>query len=214
MRALFLHRQIFTGALAITMLLSASAFAEPNMPSPKDMYQKDYVTGPGNDEEQRSDPSASSQKVPNGKKPSTPKTPSKATGQTGAVQNSRTSGTPIQSIGVILNGLDRKHFDQYLEELADVLKERKLPLGELYLIGTGRAYSSAEKDDYLRKWSLPLNFIHSPPKPYDKVSRSPTWIIQTAQGRILLEGLTNLSRYVNDRGELVVSDDLKEEGVK
>jgi len=111
------------------------------------------------------------------------------------------SGSKIINIGLVVNAVNKKHFSQVMEKLMTTVDDFDLDSGHVYLNGL-----TFEKDDYIltpliaRGSSMSYHF--TVPEQFN-ISLSPTWIIQTAEGLILLEGVKNLNRYINKKGEFV-----------
>jgi len=109
---------------------------------------------------------------------------------------------PVQSIGAILNGLDKAHYETQLTILFEVAERYDFNLGPIYAIG-----ASSHKDDLGRYFPLILRgakieYPTEPPEEYD-VSMSPTWLINTKKGQYVLEATGTLDRYFNSRGHFI-----------
>ena len=107
----------------------------------------------------------------------------------------------IKRIGAVLNGLAAGHIDRCLKELTAITKERELTLGTLYVVGIGDGYTkSTDIGEFVKAgggimdaWILP---------DYLPVKRSPTWLLETEQGLVLLEGVS-LARYITPQGKFI-----------
>lgn len=113
---------------------------------------------------------------------------------------------PITRIGAIWNSEDKEKLPELLGELNVAITEKNIRPGIIYLVG--QAIDPTEYFDsgnlfgpLFAAGGVPLSVPKVPPK--YPVTSSPTWIIETEQGSILLEGVYSLSRYVNASGEFV-----------
>ena len=109
---------------------------------------------------------------------------------------------PIVRLGVILSGIDDKHFANTLQELLDVALKYNLALGKVVMVGP---FNNPPKVDVFMGIAVLGGTevaIDELPAKYS-VSKSPTWIVTTAKGEILLEGFTDLERFMNSKGEFV-----------
>lgn len=113
---------------------------------------------------------------------------------------------PITRIGAIWNSEDKVKLPELLGELNSAITEKNIRPGVIYLVG--QAIDPTEYFDsgnlfgpLFAAGGVPLSVPKVPPK--YPVTSSPTWIIETEQGSILLEGIHSLSRYVNASGEFV-----------
>lgn len=109
-------------------------------------------------------------------------------------------GVPLEAIGAIVNAVDKRHMNLALAELARHTKN--VTLGPVYLVGSLGSFSEDELIEMMQSLgAAPTKFVAQPPDEY-RVSRSPTWILFTPQGKVLLEGV-RLSTRVNAMGEFV-----------
>ena len=114
-----------------------------------------------------------------------------------------TPGIPIKWIGAVLATQDQQHFQNSVNDLIMNSDKYDLSLGEITLVGPPKGLSG--KTDLIMALTVReagTSFRSKPPEEY-KIERSPTWIIGTAEGEILLEGAGPLSRFLNDKGEFV-----------
>jgi hypothetical protein len=114
-------------------------------------------------------------------------------------------GTPVLWLTGIINAVDKAHLDKAYSELAVTLNEKKVPLGAIFLIGSVYDFSAEERESFVRKYGIDLGtFRETVPEVYaTRVTRSPTWVLQTDEGQILLEAISPLHEYFNENGEFV-----------
>ncbi len=204
-------------SLACSMLLglvftSAPAAADP-LRENMQFYPKNYVTKP----KQETPPVKSV--IPGREQPSKGAAPLVRP----AISESRTTaaapgapktenildeaaGKPIRSISALLSTANPDSLRDNLAQLGDAASRLGISPGLLYLVGP-----LIDPGDYIEgtgtfaplfaAGALPIS-VQEVPKQYP-VTLSPTWIVETDQGTILLEGVTHLERYVNGRGEFV-----------
>lgn len=119
------------------------------------------------------------------------------------VKNKSARTEPVLSVGAIISCLNKKHLDDKISELLQVREEKKIELGQFYLMGckalegppaAARKIIGRGGDVFLGGTSWPDKY---------KVSTSPTWIVDTAEGEHLIEG-DSLSKYINAEGEISV----------
>lgn len=109
---------------------------------------------------------------------------------------------PVQSVGAILNSLDSAHYLKSLEQLTELAISRDMSIGKIYALGDLKV---ASENPYVGKIIARGGIIHivsNVPKGY-AVSLSPTWIVKTAEGEVLLEAVGALDKYFNQRGEFL-----------
>lgn len=114
-----------------------------------------------------------------------------------------TPGAPIFFVNAIINGMDREHMYRQLMELSHVVLKQKVPLGAVYLIGSNWELTEQEMQELRAKVGFyPGVWWSTVPSGY-RITRSPTWVLQTREGQILLEGIEGLRDYINKNGEFV-----------
>ncbi|MDC0357847.1 hypothetical protein OAO01_03455 [Oligoflexia bacterium] len=131
--------------------------------------------------------------------------------ETGALpaKSAFSSGIPLKSIGVILNSSDNMHFLSNLKNLIQTAIKYDLSISRVYAIGKLPRLDADEEQfsytkDMFTLWLLDGLLLPSDkiPKEYN-VTRSPTWILNTSEGEILLEGMLTLEKHLNSKGEFV-----------
>ena len=123
----------------------------------------------------------------NESKPSTLSTPS--------------AGAKVISLGIVVNSLDENHLERHLNTLIKTSTKLDLDINEVDFVGID--------NDITKKFGLAIvsrfgqgNFMSAPPAEYN-ISTSPTWILQTENGQILLEGIDNPESYINSNAEFI-----------
>lgn len=109
-------------------------------------------------------------------------------------------GVPIVAVGAVISAHDTKHLLDALKELARTVKPAQI--GIVYVVGS---LQSLAPDEFVEAFeslgAAPIKFVSSIPEGLN-IKRSPTWIVHTVQGRVLLEGIKLASR-INSQAEFV-----------
>ncbi|NDC36988.1 MAG: hypothetical protein EBZ48_02930 [Proteobacteria bacterium] len=117
-------------------------------------------------------------------------------------------GITIERLSLVTNGANEEHALEALTALREVIVDKELALGTVYLVGLN---SSIKLDPLVlmvrRLQFLGAAFAQGLTEPPVPVKLSPTWIVETTQGRYLLEGTMNIDRFLNARGEFVKPGD-------
>ena len=121
--------------------------------------------------------------------------------QSGMEMPTDSEAPKIEAIGMVIAGNAPAHLNQHLKDLIEFSQSRKIPVGTVYALGLNRSMNSLDQDNlssltksggsFQPVWTLPE---HLP------VTRSPSWILETDQGLVLLEGVP-LLRYVTPNGK-------------
>lgn len=121
-------------------------------------------------------------------------------------------GVPVHSLGLIVDGQKREHFKAHLETLIDTASRFHLLVSQVAAIGLILP----------GKEGINLgDFMHSPhafsllalegqlapyaalPESLGKIERSPTWVVNTADGAVLVEGYEKIWKLFNKKGEFL-----------
>ncbi len=120
--------------------------------------------------------------------------------------NTNHSGIKVLSLGVVINSLDENHLEKHLNTLIKTSTKFDLDINEVDFVGID--------NDVTKKFGFAIisrfgeeNFMSAPPIEYN-ITTSPTWILQTANGQILLEGIDNPEIYMNSQAEFIDSGKL------
>lgn len=111
------------------------------------------------------------------------------------------AGVPIESLNAIINVQDTEHFIKHITELKDVVVQYNVQPGIIVLVGY------AEIDPLLELFA-PI-VVRGGQVTADmtitetyQTSLSPTWVIRTEKGDMVLEAVPSLSRFLTSKGEL------------
>jgi hypothetical protein len=133
-----------------------------------------------------------------------------------------TSGVQILAIGAVLKADDEEHLFKHLKELYGVASATNLPLSPVYFVGEAYAclksqgriitapYDASNKAftaEEVATLAPAIGVVNKLPQFISAVSSSPSWIIETQNGMIILEGThKSLAEYVNAKGQFTASD--------
>ena len=113
-------------------------------------------------------------------------------------------GKPVLSVSAIVSSTDFKRFKSQLESMISVCETYDIPLGDLYVVGIFDV-RDAELQQLLLQFTIcrgDVKLVKHVPKKYP-VLRSPSWIIETGAGEILLEGVERISEYIDNQGSFI-----------
>lgn len=109
----------------------------------------------------------------------------------------------VETVGAIISSKDPQHLKDMLQELLDVAVKYDFALGDIYTVGfppDSQALKplliklSAREGKIMARAEVPEKY---------QVSKSPTWIVSTAAGEILLEGTGPLGANFNSKGKFL-----------
>jgi hypothetical protein len=120
----------------------------------------------------------------------------------------------VRSVGVILNSDDSEHVKTHSQELQEFNSKMNIPVSKVYLIGATDKFMepfsrliklgfSAKKEEQYESALVLSNISYLPnvPNEYEGVEYSPTWLLDTEYGLILVEGeQKKLKSYFDDKG--------------
>ena len=115
----------------------------------------------------------------------------------------RMEAMPVKSIGALLNAKPSEKLFNDMRQLIDISLKYNYPVGEVTIIGS---VPRSKTDMEIMGVSVrggKLQALTKLPHKYRQVTRSPTWILETGSGEILLEGFANPQKFLNSRGEFV-----------
>jgi hypothetical protein len=112
----------------------------------------------------------------------------------------------VRAIGGIINSVDIPHYEKSLQQLVDLAVAKDLDVSTVYVMGNMKTSSETELITKILGRGGVVRFVNSIPAGYD-VSYSPTWIVKTKEGEVLLEGVSGLEKYFNQRGEFLMREE-------
>lgn len=115
-------------------------------------------------------------------------------------------GLKVKKIGAVISGLEVPHLRQAITELLQVAKKHDLDVGTVYAVGvplegaTDQSFGAQVLAISMRGGVLELTGEAPEGLP---VKRSPTWILKTDGGDVVVEGFLTLDRFIAGDGTLL-----------
>jgi hypothetical protein len=110
----------------------------------------------------------------------------------------------IDQINLIVSPLDSQHLDHILGEAVSLSYDYKLPLGRIIVVGAFYEPLLNMSHIYaLQLRGVSLEDMAELPQKYP-VKKSPTWIIVTEKGEVLLEGIDSIKGMISKDSKLVL----------
>ncbi|MBX7145098.1 MAG: hypothetical protein K1X79_11655 [Oligoflexia bacterium] len=113
-----------------------------------------------------------------------------------------TRAIPVNGIGLVVNSLVKEHYEETLSKLISLADMHKLKISTVYTMGDFEITTSSPALPAIVARGGVVRVVNEIPNGYD-ISLSPTYIVKTAEGEILLEAVPNLDRYFNNQGEFL-----------
>lgn len=200
--------RLMISAGAIALVTAAYALAQ-NEPFFQENYPKDFSltnatptpltrSTPG---DRKPAPGPVSKKDSIASEPPKPETSPTARAELASASDDK-EGIKIIQIGLVSSAMNKEHLWENLQSLSDTVKRFDFLAGPIFMVGPKKAYDRLELEAAMGRYSMSLPDVrqHGPAK--RDFSMSPTWILRTTKGEVILEGLP-LSKYINSRGEFV-----------
>ena len=111
-------------------------------------------------------------------------------------------GIKVLRIGAIINGMEEGHRNEMISKLVNFSISSHLPLYKAYVVGPMLGSGNSGDLFALSLQGGTLEGVTAPPQEYT-VTRSPTWILETEKGDVLLEGLPEIEKFINSQREFV-----------
>lgn len=109
------------------------------------------------------------------------------------------------SVRLLLAAQDPEDFRRRYAEMLDVAQKLKLPLVDVFVIGdAGPLFRSGVLSEFSTHAVQPIvRYSRKMPEPFRNVASSPTLILETGQGAILVEGYPSPKAIFNEKGEFI-----------
>lgn len=198
---------IYLASIYVLFVSVTSLTAEDNKPA--DFYKDNFAINPFDNNKNAQSTVAGSKGKSTQQGSNTKKSPGQAEANTQSQTATNTSGLegfdvqPIISVGAVLNAFDKEHLGLYTKKLADLLVERNIPAGQLYMRHLAGALPDLQSFMRLITYGASPRYITALPEKYAMLTASPTWIVQTEKGEYLLEGVEALERFITADGGFV-----------
>ncbi len=108
----------------------------------------------------------------------------------------------VLSVGGVINALDKDHFQEKMKELLEVVDRYDFDVGFIWAIGSVQNLVNSPEAIFLVARQAMIEAAEAPPEHY-KITMSPTWVIRTPEGEILLEATGPLAANFNTKGEFI-----------
>jgi hypothetical protein len=203
----------------ICLLISSAGVCQEGVQRPNDLFPRDFVRKKGTEAEVPSNPvskvapiagPSASSKLPE----SNSGTGKVRTGNLDELGGDDSNVVKVLSVGALLSISEPEHTKNHIRQLAEFNNQKKVPISKVYLVGPPeksvevyarlyRAGFSPNQEDQHESALLLSNqqYLPNVPDAYAGVEYSPTWIIDTEFGMILVEGeQKKLASYFDDKG--------------
>ena len=125
-------------------------------------------------------------------------------------------GVKVNYLDFIINGNDVPHIIKNYKELVSLRDRFHLPIRSVFFVGDStplvkqapvEVYSQGIKGGMFR-------YVPDVPEAFSAAKTSPTYVLETKDGSILMEGFASVARYLNSRGEFIEPDSFAAAEVK
>lgn len=213
----------------VTLVSALVLLADPLMPwgqlvsaepekLPKKFYERNFAGAPGGvqgDEIRRRPSKRATQSSGSGDTPARGSQPDAQASVVGAVQQQadsasrRATKSPTEKrqpllISVVVNSLNREHFQRVINEAIRLHDSRIAVISSIDHIGDCRAVTPEIEAQLYRQRGIVINQIDQLPARYG-VSLSPLWIVHKPEGLHLATGGMSIDSMINEFGEYDLS---------
>lgn len=113
------------------------------------------------------------------------------------------SGLKIDAASLILTTSDQANAERSYQEFLTLRDKFGIKLSEVYLIGDPRGLMRSEVIYSQGADGGMFRYLNEMPKAFESIKTSPTIILETNDGNILLEGFRSISSVFNAKGEFI-----------
>lgn len=113
-----------------------------------------------------------------------------------------TRAVPVNAIGLVVNSMQKDHYEETLAKLLALADNHKLKISTIYTLGDFEVATSSPALPAIVARGGVVRVVNEIPNGYD-ISLSPTFVVKTGEGEILLEAVPNLERYFNNQGDFL-----------
>lgn len=208
-----MKRSALIHGLSLSFLCASLAAAQP-LESPKKFYERGYVHEGSRDHATPKPTVARSQGMAPGEQ-ETPVASATPVGEPSAVNPPPAStataapiagdGERILSLSLLVAAHDPEHFAKVYQEYLDNSQRLKLPVRDVFLIGDPQPIFNTKALSRFEEHAIKpvIRYADSVPEPFRNAHSSPTLVVETRAGVVLLEGYRSLLEFFNERGEFV-----------
>lgn len=220
--------KVYIHLIVITFLLMSSAgVCQEGAQRATDLFPKDFVRQRGVEERGGASGSLFSQITPTAEQSTSSKSGASIlaendrkvrVGNPDELNGDDSNVVKVLSVGALISISDAEHTRSHFHELAEFNTQKKVPISKVYLVGPPeksvevyaalyRAGFSQDKKEQHESALLLTNqqYLPNVPDTYIGVEYSPTWIIDSEMGMILVEGeQKKLASYFDDKGNFIL----------
>jgi len=114
-------------------------------------------------------------------------------------------GVPVSFVSLVVNGLETDHAYEMIHQLSELCLKYKITPGMIYVVGMLDIHTDAPYD-YARVVARGGGFkLDAEVLDKYKISHSPSWIVVTEKGDVVLEGVSSIDKFFNGRGMFIES---------
>jgi hypothetical protein len=108
----------------------------------------------------------------------------------------------VNSIGLIVNSMEREHYQRALQGLLHIADTREIKISSVYTLGNFEIATRSSLIPGVVARGGVVRVLNEIPEGYE-VTLSPTYIVKTPEGEIVLEAVSSLERYFSSSGEFL-----------
>jgi len=114
-------------------------------------------------------------------------------------------GAKVRYISLVVGADNVRRFKEAYRQLRAVSDQRNVPIRDIMVVGDASALLENPDDELFSSGPEGgiFRYFTEIPESLKQIQSWPAFLIETDGGTIILEGISNLNRYLNSRGELV-----------
>lgn len=109
---------------------------------------------------------------------------------------------PIKNVAAIISSAETPHFEKSIKQLIDLVDKKQVKLATIKTIGDFNLVMNNPLLPALVARGGMIAFLDEVPEGYP-VTLSPTYIVNTEEGQILLEAVGEIGKYFNQNGDFL-----------
>jgi len=211
--------------MLLTAAFGAAALEAQDHKAPKEFFKKGYVNDPQADvardsaesvpknQEGQNETDLLTPKLLEGLKQPKPPTPQPEKPESeitpapdeAAADVMEKEGRKVKSLSIILSPDNVEHFRKHYKEFLKLRDNYGLILKNVYIVGDAEKLLDSPENEVFSEGVEGgiFRYLNELPPPFAKVQTSPTYVLDTSQGGILVEGFSSILRCFNKRGEFI-----------
>lgn len=108
----------------------------------------------------------------------------------------------VNSIGLIVSSMEREHYQRALQGLLHIADTREIKISSVYTLGNFDIATRSSLIPGVVARGGVVRVLNEIPEGYE-VTLSPTYIVKTPEGEVVLEAVSSLERYFSSSGEFL-----------